>query len=85
MTQCGGEYKMSLIKVRVMNLSLERPTLVWMQTGEIAVDTALAGDITTDVCVVGSGNAGSTTACVLLKEGKSVVIKVDGPVKAEQA
>ena len=33
----------------------------------------------TDVCVVGAGTAGMTTAYLILREGKSVVILDDGP------
>ena len=55
-----------------------------MQSGETVVDTALTADITTDVCVVGAGIAGLTTAYLLLKEGKSVVILDDGPVGGGQ-
>ena len=67
-----------------MNAGLEQTTSVWMQSGEIVVDTALTADITTDVCVVGAGIAGLTTAYLLLKEGKSVVILDDGPVGGGQ-
>ena len=67
-----------------MNSKLEQTMSVWMQSGEIVVDTALTADITTDVCVVGAGIAGLTTAYLLLKEGKSVVILDDGPVGGGQ-
>ena len=45
-----------------MNSKLEQTTSYWMETGEIVVDTALTADMTTDVCVVGAGIAGLTTA-----------------------
>ncbi len=55
-----------------------------MQTGETVVDMALTGDITTDVGIVGGGIAGLTTASLVLKEGKSVVILDDGLVGGGQ-
>ena len=67
-----------------MNSKLEQTSSVWMQSGEIIVDTALTADVTTDVCVVGAGIAGLTTAYLLLKQGKSVVILDDGPVGGGQ-
>src|SRR5205085_1309859 len=40
----------------------------------------LAEDARADVCVVGAGIAGMTTAYLLAREGKSVVVIDDGPV-----
>src|SRR4029079_5457848 len=40
----------------------------------------LKEDLTVDVCVVGAGIAGLTTAYHLAREGKSVVVLDDGPV-----
>lgn len=52
---------------------------VWMKEprpkGEI-----LMNDIETDVCIVGAGIAGLTTAYLLQKEGKNVVILEDGEI-----
>ena len=67
-----------------MNAKLEQTSSVWMQIGEIAVHTALAEDVETDVCVVGAGIAGMTTAYMLLREGKSVVVLDDGPIGGGQ-
>ena len=67
-----------------MNTKLGQTTSVWMQTGEIVVDTALTADVEADVCVIGAGISGMTTAYLLLKEGKSVVILDDGPVGGGQ-
>ncbi len=67
-----------------MNAKLEQTESVWMQTEKILGCTALATDIDTDVCVVGAGVAGMTTAYLLLQEGKSVIILDDGPVGAGQ-
>lgn len=67
-----------------MNSKLEQTTSVWMESGEITVDTALTNDMHADVCVIGAGISGMTTAYLLLKEGKSVVILDDGPVGGGQ-
>jgi glycine/D-amino acid oxidase-like deaminating enzyme/nitrite reductase/ring-hydroxylating ferredoxin subunit len=40
----------------------------------------LEGDARCDVCVVGAGIAGMTTAYLLAKKGKSVIVVDDGPV-----
>ena len=67
-----------------MSAKLEQTTSVWMQTGEIPVHAALTADVEADVCVVGAGIAGMTTAYLLLKEGRSVVVLDDGPVGGGQ-
>ena len=67
-----------------MNAKLEQTTSVWMQTGEIPVRAALTADIDADVCVVGAGIAGMTTAYLLLQEGRSVVVLDDGPIGGGQ-
>lgn len=67
-----------------MNTKLEQTTSVWMQTGEIPVRAALAANVETDVCVVGAGIAGMTTAYLLLQEGRSVVVLDDGPIGGGQ-
>ncbi len=53
---------------------------VWMKTAEIAARAALAHDLAADVCVVGAGIAGLTTAYLLTQEGRSVVVMDDGPI-----
>jgi len=55
-------------------------TSVWMRTGEVPAGEPLAGDARADVCVVGAGIAGLTTAYLLAREGRSVVVLDDGPV-----
>lgn len=51
---------------------------VWMKTAEIPSRPALARDTTADICVVGAGIAGLTTAYLLAEEGRSVVVLDDG-------
>jgi len=53
---------------------------VWIATAEIPSYSALLSDVTADVCVVGAGIAGLTTAYLLTQVGKSVVVIEDGGV-----
>ncbi|MBW8901616.1 MAG: FAD-binding oxidoreductase [Massilia sp.] len=50
---------------------------VWKDTTEAPTFAPLTGDTSADVCVVGAGIGGLTTAYMLLREGKSVVV-IDG-------
>jgi glycine/D-amino acid oxidase-like deaminating enzyme/nitrite reductase/ring-hydroxylating ferredoxin subunit len=49
-------------------------------TGEIESDGPLAEDTSADVCVIGAGISGMTTAYLLTREGKRVVVLDDGPI-----
>ena len=57
-----------------------RTVSVWMETAELALRPPLDADATADVCVVGAGIAGLTTAYLLAREGRKVVVVDDGPV-----
>ena len=57
-----------------------RTTSVWMGTTDVPEGTRLDSDVSADVVVVGAGIAGLTTAYLLTKEGKRVVVLDDGPV-----
>ncbi|HVS20317.1 MAG TPA: FAD-dependent oxidoreductase [Pyrinomonadaceae bacterium] len=58
-----------------------KTTSIWMATsGEIPSDGALAADTSADVCIVGAGIAGMTTAYLLAREGKRVIVLDDGPI-----
>ncbi|WP_284350045.1 FAD-dependent oxidoreductase [Roseisolibacter agri] len=56
-----------------------RPS-VWDATAELPAFPPLAEDLDTDVCVVGAGIAGLTTAYHLARAGRAVVVLDDGPV-----
>ena len=56
-----------------------RTTSVWMQTSEMPVEPPLPSDLRADVCIVGAGIAGLTTAYLLTKEGQTVIVLDDGP------
>ena len=47
---------------------------VWMHGLDFPATTALNQDIKADICVVGAGISGLTTAYLLAKAGKSVVV-----------
>jgi glycine/D-amino acid oxidase-like deaminating enzyme/nitrite reductase/ring-hydroxylating ferredoxin subunit len=51
-----------------------------MQTVKLRLPPSLNENITADVCVVGAGITGLTTAYLLLREGKQVVVLDDGPI-----
>lgn len=53
---------------------------LWMETAEIPSRPALARDVVADVCIVGAGIAGLTSAYLLAGKGQSVVVLDDGPI-----
>ena len=53
---------------------------VWMATADMPQRKPLEEDLHTDVCVVGAGISGLTTAYLLARAGKSVVVLEDGPI-----
>ncbi|MEO7971107.1 MAG: FAD-dependent oxidoreductase [bacterium] len=53
---------------------------VWIDTAAIPPETPLTERVTADVCIVGAGIAGMTTAYLLAREGKSVVVLDDGAI-----
>lgn len=54
----------------------------WFPTVEMPATAALNEDISVDVCVVGAGISGLTTAYLLVREGKKVAVLDDGPIGA---
>ncbi len=55
-------------------------TSVWMATQPLPNFETLRRDITADVCVVGAGIAGLTTAYLLTRAGQKIVVLDDGPI-----
>jgi glycine/D-amino acid oxidase-like deaminating enzyme/nitrite reductase/ring-hydroxylating ferredoxin subunit len=53
---------------------------VWLEDSDLPTFTELTEDIHADVCVVGGGIAGLSTAYLLTREKKTVVVLDDGPV-----
>ena len=62
-----------------MRKDLKTTTSVWTDAPPPELDS-LNGNQTCDVCVIGAGIAGLTTAYMLSALGKSVVVLDDGPV-----
>src|SRR5438067_5158763 len=67
-----------------MNTPAEHSVSVWMRTAEVPEFAPLKRDARADVCVVGAGIAGLSTAYLLARAGKSVVVLDDGPVGGGQ-
>lgn len=62
------------------SVEVARRESVWTATADLPEYSPLVTDTTTDVCVVGAGIAGLTTAYLLTQAGKSVVVLDDGPL-----
>src|SRR5688572_5688027 len=52
----------------------------WIDSAAISDHPALVADLEVDVCIVGAGIAGMTTAYLLAKEGRRVAILEQGSV-----
>lgn len=63
-----------------MRKSFEQSRSVWMDTAEVPLESSLAERVSADVCIVGAGIAGMSTAYLLAREGKLVVVLDDGPI-----
>ena len=55
-------------------------TSIWMPTADMPIGEAITQDVTADVCVIGAGIAGLTTAYMLAREGRNVVVLDHGPI-----
>src|SRR5476651_2048461 len=64
--------------------NLGQSVSLWMATTAEPTESALIEDTRADVCIVGAGIAGITTAYLLAKQGKSVVVLDDGEVGGGQ-
>lgn len=53
-------------------------TSIWMATANTPLQSRLRENIRTDVCIIGAGIAGLSTAYLLGREGRSVVVLDDG-------
>src|SRR5688500_18423304 len=53
---------------------------IWMATADTPLSPRLQDNVRTDVCIIGAGIAGLTTAYLLSQEGRSVIVLDDGPI-----
>ncbi len=67
-----------------MNHETGESVSLWMGTERGLSSAPLAADLQADVCVIGAGIAGLSTAYCLLREGKSVAVLDDGPIGGGQ-
>lgn len=58
----------------------EQTKSIWMTTAEELESTPLSEDMHADVCIVGAGIAGMTTAYLLTRAGKAVIVLDDGRI-----
>lgn len=63
-----------------MNTNSTQSVSLWNATETTLIPGALMKDTHADVCVIGAGIAGMTTAYLLVREGRSVVVLDDGPI-----
>lgn len=61
-------------------MQAEQTISSWMATAKVPSRPSLKENIKADVCVVGAGIAGMTTAYLLASEAKTVVVLDDGPI-----
>ena len=52
----------------------------WEATGDLSEKNSLVQSIETDVCIIGAGISGLTTAYLLMKVGKRVIVIDDGVI-----
>ena len=57
---------------------------VWTVTAPQLLRQEIVADKHADVCIVGAGIAGLTTAYLLAREGRSVIVVDDGPIGGGQ-
>src|ERR1043166_8481300 len=55
-------------------------TSLWMATADPPAERPLSHDTSANVCIIGAGIAGLTTAYLLAREGRAVIVVDDGPI-----
>jgi len=71
----------SLVRVdTIMRPTSGTTTSVWMAATDAPSEKTLDKDLSASVCVVGAGIAGLTTAYLLTRAAKTVIVLDDGPI-----
>src|SRR5205823_6164428 len=78
---CGSDFP---IQRASMQTKRKQSPSAWMANAEMPRHGPLTKDLTADLCIVGAGIAGMTTAYLLARRGKSVVVVDDGQVGSGQ-
>ncbi|MFO7646447.1 MAG: FAD-binding oxidoreductase, partial [Desulfosarcina sp.] len=65
---------------KAMDSNSGQTTSIWMATAEVPGKSPLIENTHSDVCIVGAGIAGMTTAYLLAREGRSVIVLDDGRI-----
>ncbi len=73
-------YLHQLPQISSMQSDSGHTTSVWMANTEVPQFQPLNQDLRTNVCVIGAGIAGMTTAYLLARAGRAVVLIDDGPI-----
>lgn len=68
-----------------MSTAVEQSVSLWMATAHAAARPKLTTNMRAEVCVVGAGIAGLTTAYLLAREGRSVIVLDDGALASGQS
>jgi glycine/D-amino acid oxidase-like deaminating enzyme/nitrite reductase/ring-hydroxylating ferredoxin subunit len=71
---------MQVRKEQRMHQSSGATESIWTATASVPERSALDADTSVDVCVIGAGIAGLTTAYTLAREGRSVIVLEDGNI-----
>ena len=81
LAQCAAaENRLSYMGECHMKDHAGRSTSIWMATAKLPRFSKLLTNEQADVCIVGAGIAGLTTAYLLGRAGKSVIVLDDGPI-----
>ena len=70
----------TLIRRNLRMLDSGNTTSIWAATSTVPTYRPLTQNARAEVCVIGAGIAGITTAYMLAKSGKSVIVLDDGPI-----
>src|SRR5690242_8959456 len=65
---------------KLMKSDAGKTDSIWTATADLPTGDSLSQDEQANVCIIGAGISGLTTAYLLAREGKSVIVVDDGPI-----